>query len=92
MQNAGLDDSQAGIKTAGRNINNLRNANDTTLTAESKEELNSLSMRKKEDNEKGGLKLKVQKWHLLPSLHCKYMGKKWKSGRFYYPGLQNHCR
>ena len=92
MRNAGLDEVQAGIKTAGRNINNLRNANDTTLTAESKEELNSLSMRKKEDNEKGGLKLKVQKWHLLPSLHCKYMGKKWKSGRFYYPGLQNHCR
>ena len=55
--NARLDELQAGIKTAGRNINNLRYANDTTLTAESKEEINSFSMRKKEDSEKGGLKL-----------------------------------
>ena len=92
MWNAGLDVAQAGIKTAGRNINNLRYANDTTLTAESKEEINSFSMRKKEDSEKGGLKLKVQKWHLLPSLHGKYMGKKWNSGKFYYPGLQNQCQ
>ena len=92
MRNARLKASQAGIKTAGRNINNLRYTDDTTLMAGSKEEMNSLSMRKKEDSEKGGLKLKVQKWHLLPSLHGKYMGKKWNSGRFYYPGLQNQCR
>ena len=57
MQNAGLEEAQAGIKTAGRNINNLRYADDTTLMAESKEELNSLLMRVKEDSEKAGLKL-----------------------------------
>ena len=57
MQNSGLDESQAGIKTVGRNINNLRYADDTTLMAESKEELNSLLMRVKEDSEKAGLKL-----------------------------------
>ena len=72
--NARLDELQAGTNTAGRNIKNLRYANDTTLIVESKEELNSLSIRK--ESEKGGLKLKVQKWHLLPSLNGKYMGKK----------------
>ena len=67
MQNAGLDDSQAGIKIAGRNINNLRYSDDTTLTAESKEELQSLSMRVKEKSEKAGLKLNIQKTKVMAS-------------------------
>ena len=61
MQNAGLDEAQAGIKIAGRNINNLIYADDTTLTAEREEELNSLLMRLKEESEKAGLKLNIQK-------------------------------
>ena len=61
MQNAGLDEAQAGIKIAGRNINNLRYADDTTLTAESEEELKSLLMEVKEESEKAGLKLSIQK-------------------------------
>ena len=61
MQNARLDEAQAGIKTAGRNINNLRYADDTTLMAESEEELKSLSMKVKEKSEKAGLKLNIQK-------------------------------
>ena len=72
--NARLDESQAGIKTAGRNINNLRYADDTTLMAESKEELNSLLMRVKEDSEKAGLKSTFRKqrsWHPFPSTHGK---------------------
>ena len=74
MRNAGLDEAQAGIKIAGRNINNLRYADDTTLMAESKEKLKSLVMKVKEESEKVGLKLNIQKlrsWHLVPSLHCK---------------------
>ena len=67
MQNAGLDEAQAGIKTAGRNINNLRYADDTTLTAESKEELKSLLMKVKEENEKVGLKLNIQKTKIMAS-------------------------
>ena len=73
-RNAGLDDAQAGIKVTRRNINNLRYANDTTLKAESKEELKSLLMRVKEDSEKAGLKLTIQKKkirHPVPSLHGK---------------------
>ena len=69
-----LDDSQAGIKIARRNINNLRYTDDTTLMAESKEYLKSLLMRVKEDNEKAGLKVikkKLRSWHLVPSLHGK---------------------
>ena len=73
MQNAGLDEVQARIKIAGRNINNLRYTDDTTLMAESKEELKSLLMKVKEESEKAGLKLNIQKtkrsWHLVPSLH-----------------------
>ena len=61
MRNAGLDETQAGIKIAGRNINNLRNADDTTLMAESKEELKSLLMKVKEESEKVGLKLNIRK-------------------------------
>ena len=81
MQNAGLEESQAGIKIAGRNINNLSNlryADDTTLMAESEEELKSLLMKVKEESEKVGLKLNIRKlrsWHLVPSLHGKQMGK-----------------
>ena len=71
MKKAELDESQAGIKTAERNINNLRHADDTTLMAESEEELKSLLMKVKEEIEKAGLKLNIQKlrsWHLVPSL------------------------
>ena len=74
MQNAGLDEAQAGIKIAGRNINNLRYADDTTLMAERKEELQSLLMKVKEESEKFGLKLIIQKlrsWHPVPSLDGK---------------------
>ena len=66
-RNAGLDDAQAGIKVTRRNINNLRYANDTTLKAESKEELKSLLMRVKEDSEKAGLKLNIQKTKIMAS-------------------------
>ena len=72
MRNAGLDEAQAEIKIARRNINNLRYADDTTLMAESKEELKSLLMKLKEDSEKVGLKLNIQKTkHPVPSLHGK---------------------
>ena len=73
MRNAGLEEAQAGIKIAGRNINNLRYADDTTLMAESKE-LKSLLMKVKEESAKVGLKLNIQKlrsWHQIPSLHGK---------------------
>ena len=65
MWNAGLDEAQAGIKTVGRNINNLRYADDTTLMAESEEELKSLLMKVKEENEKSGLKLNIQKMKII---------------------------
>ena len=81
MQNSGLDEAQAGIKISGRNINNLRYAGDTTLMAESEEELKSLLMKVKEETENVGLKLNIQKtksWHPVPSLHGKQMGKQWK--------------
>ena len=74
MRNAGLEEAQAGIKNAGRNINNLIYADDITLMEESKEELKSLLMKVKEESDKVGLKLNVQKqrsWHLVPSLHGK---------------------
>ena len=74
MRNAGLDEAQAGIKIAGRNVNNLRYADDTTLMAENEEELERLLMRVKEENEKAGLKFIIQKprsWCLVPSLHGK---------------------
>ena len=74
MRNTGLDEAQTGIKISERNINNLRYADDTTLMAESKEELKSLLVKVKEESENVGLKLSVQKgrsWHLVPSLHGK---------------------
>ena len=81
MRKAGLDEAQAGIKISRTNINNLRYAEDTSLIAESEEKLNSLLMKAKEESEKVGLKLNIQKtniWHLVPSLHGKQMGKQWK--------------
>ena len=77
MRNAGLEETQAGIKMARRNINNLRYADDTTLMAESKEELKSLLMKVKEESEKVGLKLNIQKMKIMTSssiTHGKYMG------------------
>ena len=74
MRNAGLDETQAGIKIAGRNINNLRYADDTTFMVENEEELKILLMKVKDESEKVGLKLSIQKrrsWHLVPSLHGK---------------------
>ena len=81
MRNAGLEEAQAGIKIAGRNINYLKYTDDTTLMAESKEELKSLLMKVKEESEEVGLKLNIQKmrsWHPVPSLHGKQMGKQQK--------------
>ena len=74
MRNAGLDEAQAGIKIAGRNINNLRYADNTTLMVESKEELKNLLIKVKEQSEKVGLEINIQKtksWHLVPTLHGK---------------------
>ena len=74
MRNAGLEEAQAGIKIARKNINHLRYADDTTLMAESEEELKSLFMKVEEESEKSGFKLNIQKlrsWHLVPSLHGK---------------------
>ena len=96
MYSLGLDEAQAGIKIAGRNINNLRYADDTILMAESEEELKSLLMKGKEESEKVGLKLNIQKTqdHGIWSHH--FMGNKWgnsgNSVRLYFVGLQNHCR
>ena len=81
MRNAGLEEKQAGRKIVGRNINNLRYSNDTTLMAGSEEELKSLLMRVKEESEKVGLKFNIQKTKIMasgPSLHGKLMGKQWK--------------
>ena len=78
MRDAGLNEAQAEIKLAGRNINNLSYTDDTTLMAESKEELKSLLMKVEEESGKAGLKLSIQKtksWYLVPSLHGKYKGK-----------------
>ena len=74
MRNAGLEEARGGVKIAGRNINNLRYADDTAVMAESEEELKSLLMKVKEESEKVGLKLNIQKtrsWHPVPSLHGK---------------------
>ena len=94
MGNAGLDEVQAGIKIAWRNINNLRYADDTTLTAESKEELKSLLMKVKEESEKAGLKLNIQKTKTMasgPITSWQIDGEKnGNSNRLYFLGLQNH--
>ena len=93
MQNARLDEAQAGIKIAGTNINNLRYADDTILMAES-EELKSLLMKVKEEREKVGLKLNIQKTKIIWShpLMANRWGNSVNSVRFYFGGLQNHCR
>ena len=96
MRNAGLEEAQAGIKIAGRNINNLRYADDTTLMAESEEELKSLLMRVQEESEKVGLKLNIQKTKIMASGPITFMASRWgnsgNSVRLYFSGLQNHCR
>ena len=89
MRNAGLDEAQAGIKIARRNISNLRYADDTTLMAESEEKLQSLLMKVKEESEKVGLMLNVQKTKIMASGPWGTSG---NSGRLYYFGLQEHCR
>ena len=95
MQNAGLDEAQAGIKIAGRNIHNLRYADDTTLMAESEEKLKSLLMKVKEENEKSGLKQHSENEdHDI--LSHNFMANRWgnngNSERLYFEGLPNHCR
>ena len=90
MRNAGLEEAQAGIKIAGRNINNLRYADDTTLMAESEEELKSLLMKVKVENEKAGLKLNIQKTKIMASSSHHFMGNRWgnsgNSVRLYFWG------
>ena len=102
MQNAKLDESQAGIKIAGLNINNLRYADDTILMAESEEYLKSLLMKVKEESEKAGLKLSIQKnedhghAHLMGIRSHHLMANRWRNNgnhnRFYFLRLQNHCQ
>ena len=96
MRNPRLDEAQAGIKTAGRNINNLRYTDDTTLMAESKEELKSLLMKVKEESEKIGLKHSIQKTKIMasgPITSWQVDGEKnGNSDRLNIIGLQNHCR
>ena len=92
MRNAGLDEEQAGIKIAMRNINNLRYADDTTFTAESKEELKSLLMKVKEENAKVGLKLNIQKTKIMASGPITSWEINGETVRLYFGGLQNHCR
>ena len=96
MRNAGLEDAQAGIKIAGRNINNLRYADDTTIMAESEEELKSLLRKVKEESEKVGLKLNIQKTKIMAS----HLITSWQTDTetvetvadFIFGGLQNCCR
>ena len=96
MRNAGLEEMQAGIKTAGRNINNLRYADDTTLMAEGERELKSLLMKVKEESEKVGLKLNIQKPKIMasgPITSWQIDGETVKTvADFICGGLQNHCR
>ena len=91
----GLEEAQAGIKIAGRNINNLRYADETTLMAESEEELKSLLMKVKEESEKFGLKLNIQKTKIMasgPITSWQIDGGTMETVRLYFWGLQNHCR
>ena len=93
MQNAGLDEAQAGIKTDGRNINNLRYADDTTFMAEREEELKSLLMKVKKESEKAGLKLNIQKTKIIasgPISSWQIYGETMETNRLYFLGLQNH--
>ena len=95
MRNARLDVSQAGIKIAGRNTNNLRYADDTTLMAEGEEEPKILLMKVKVESEKVGLKLNIQKTKIMassPISSCEIDGERLETVRLYFEGLQNHCR
>ena len=96
MRNRGLNEAQAGIKIAGRNINNLRYADDTTFVAESEEELKSLLMKVKEESEKVGLKLNTQKTKIMtsgPITSWEIDGETVETvAGFFFSGLQNHCR
>ena len=95
MRNAGLEKAQAEIKIARRNINNLRYADDTTLMAESDEELKSLFMQVKEESENVGFKLNIQKTKIMasgPITSCEIDGETVETGSDYFFGLQNHCR
>ena len=95
MRNAGLEETQAGIKIAGRNINNLRYANDTTLMRESKKELKSLLMKVKEENKKVGLKLNIQKTKIMascPITSWQIGGETMETVQTLFWGLQDHCR
>ena len=95
MQNARLDEAQAGIKIAWKNITNLRYADDTTLMADNKEELKSLLMKVKEESEKVGLKLSIQKMKILasgPISSWQIDGETIETVTDYFGGLQNHCR
>ena len=95
MRNSELDEAQAGIKIARRNINNLRYADDTTLMAEREEELKSLLMQVKEESEKDGLKFNIQKTKIMasgPITSWEIDGETGNSVRLYFGGLQNHCR
>ena len=96
MWNAGLDEAQAGIKISRRNINNLRYADDTTLMAESEEELKSFLMKVKEKSEKPGLKLNIQKTKIMASGPITSwqirQGNNGNGDRLYFGGLQKHCR
>ena len=92
MRNAGLEEAQAGIKIAGRNINNLRYADDTTLMAESEEKLKSLLMKLKEESEKVVLKLNIQKTEIIASGPITSWEIDGETGADYFLRLQNHCR
>ena len=95
MRNAGLEEAQAGIKIAGRNINSLRYAEDTTLMAESEEKLKSVLMKVEGKSEKVGLKLNIQKTKIMiscPITSWEIDGETVDSVRLYFGGLQNHCR
>ena len=95
MRNAGLEEAQAGIKIARRNINNLRYGDDTTLMAESEEELKSFLMKVKEESEKAGLKFNIQKTKIMassPINSWQIDGEIVEAASDYFLGLQNHCR
>ena len=95
MKNTGMDEAQAGIKTAGRNITNIRYADDTTLMAESKEELRSLLIKVKEESQKVGLKLNIQKTKIMasgPITSWQIVERVETVADFIFVGLQNHCR
>ena len=95
MRNGGLEEAQAGVKIARRNINNLRYADDTTLIAESEEEIKSLLMKVEEQSEKAGLKINIQKTKIIasdPIISWQIDGETMETVKLYFLGLQNYCR